>query len=66
MFKLCVGKFYIMKLAKPIIINCVDELKNFCVCGGGKNFYISNIIPLKIVETFIEIMDTEIEGILFD
>ena len=43
----------------PTIINCVEELKNFCIGGYGKNLYISNQIPLKIVESFIEIMDED-------
>ena len=59
-FKLCVGQFYIMKSKKsPTIINCVEELKNFCIGGYGKNLYISNQMPLKIVESFIEIMDED-------
>ena len=66
-FKLCVGQFYIMKSQKsPTIINCVEELKNFCICGYGKNLYISNQIPLKIVESFIEIMNEYIEITIFD
>ena len=57
-FKLSVGQFYIMKTKnQPTIINCVEELKNFCICGYGKSLYISNQIPLKIVESFIEIMN---------
>ena len=61
------GQFYIMNHEKsPTIINCVEELKKFCICGSGKNLYISNLMPLKIVETFIEIMDEEIEITIFD
>ena len=61
------GQFYIMKSQKsPTIINCVEDLKKFCICGSGKNLYISNLIPLKIVESFIEIMDDEMEITIFD
>ena len=57
------GQFYIMYPKKsPTIINCVEELKKFCICGSGKNLYISNLMPLKIVETFIAIMDEEMEN----
>ena len=66
-FKLGVGKFYIMKSKKkPTVINCVEELKNFCICGYGKNLYISNQIPLKIVESFIEIINKDMEVTIFD
>ena len=61
------GQFYIMHTKKPpTIINCVEELKKFCICGSGKNLYISNLMPLKIVETFIAIMDEEMEITIFD
>lgn len=61
------GQFYIMKSQKsPTIINCVEELKKFCICGSGKNLYISNLMPLKIVESFIDIMDEEMEITIFD
>lgn len=50
----------------PIIINCVEELKKFCICGSGKNLYISNQLLLKIVESFIEIMDEKMEITIFD
>lgn len=61
------GQFYIMKSQKsPTIINCVEDLKKFCICGSGKNLYISNLIPLKIVESFIEIIDDEMEITIFD
>ena len=66
-FKFGVGKFYIMKSKKkPTVINCVEELKNFCICGYGKNLYISNQIPLKIVESFIEIINKDMEVTIFD
>ena len=66
-FKLNVGQFYIMKTKKPpTIISCVEELKNFCICGYGKSLYISNQIPLKIVESFIEIMNEDMEITIFD
>ena len=66
-FKLSVGQFYIMKTKnQPTIINCVEELKNFCICGYGKSLYISNQIPLKIVESFIEIMNDDMEITIFD
>ena len=61
------GQFYIMNHEKsPTIINFVEELKKFCICGSGKNLYISNLMPLKIVETFIAIMDEEMEITIFD
>lgn len=66
-FKLDVGQFYIMKSQKsPTIISCVEELKNFCICGYGKSLYISNQIPLKIVESLIEIMNEDMEITIFD
>ena len=66
-FKLDVGQFYIMKSQKSsTIISCVEELKNFCIGGYGKRLYISNQILLKIVESFIEIMDKDMEIMIFD
>ena len=66
-FKLDVGQFYIMKSQKsPTIISCMEELKNFCICGYGKSLYISNQIPLKIVESLIEIMNEDMEITILD
>ena len=44
----------------------MEELKKFYICGSGKNIYISNRMPLKIVESFIEIMDEGIGITIFD
>ena len=44
----------------------MEELKNFCIGGYGKNIYISNQIPLKIVESFIEIMNDDMKITIFD
>ena len=46
---------------QPTFINSVEELKKLCIDGSGKQLYISNQMPLKIIETFIEIMNDDIE-----
>ena len=51
---------------QPTFINCVEDLKKFCICGSGKKLYINNQMPLKIVESFIEIMSDDIEITIFD
>ena len=50
----------------PTIITCVEDLKNFLICTSGNKIYISNQMPLKIVEGYLEILDDEIEVTIFD
>ena len=57
---------YMTTKKQPTVIYCVEELKKFCICGSGKQLYISNQMPLKIVEGFIEIMADDIEITIFD
>jgi len=56
-----------MKTKKhPAFIYCIEELKKICICGSGKQLYISNQMPLKIVEGFIEIMADDIGITIFN
>ena len=54
------------KNKKPTEIYCVEDLFKFYLYGCGDLLYICNTISPKIVDLFVEIMNTEILIVYFD
>ena len=51
---------------KPTVIYCVEDLFKYYLFGQGNLLYICNTISPKIVDLFLEIMNTDLFVIYFD
>ena len=57
---------YMKHKNKPTLINCVEDIFKYFLCGSEKKFYVSNLISPEIVICFIELMSDDIEITYFD
>ena len=51
---------------KPTLINCVEDLKKFVICGSGNEIYISNELPPEMIMYFMDLISKDIKIIIFD
>ena len=54
------------KKNKPTLINCVEDLKKFVICGSGNEIYISNELPPEMIMYFMDLISEDIKIIIFD